>query len=125
MSSKLLRDTTLAAFCALAAATSPSAQALAQASYPSGAAMRAGLGPHGAFDVNAGETYSFADLGQAETYRVCIVGRRGRLIVDGEKEVAMDNGDCHDGHGSSFQFRADEGQGETQVYYRHVRRHRR
>ena len=125
MSWKSLSRVALAASCVFAAATLPSAQALAQSSYPSGAAMRAGLGPHGTFDVNAGETYTFADLEDATTYRVCIVGRRGRLIVDEEKEVAMDNGDCHDSHGASFQFQADEGEGETQVFYRHVLRHRR
>ncbi len=125
MSSNLLRRALLSASCVLAAAILPSALALAQTSYPSGATMRAGLGPHGSFDVNAGETYTFADLEDGTTYRVCVVGRRGRLIVDGEKEVAMDNGDCHDSHGASFQFQADEGEGETQVFYRHVRRHRR
>ena len=108
----------------VAAALLPEAS-LAQSDYPSGAAMRSGMGTHGTFDVNSGQTHSIADLDEAATYRVCIVGKRGKLIVDSKKEIALDNGDCHDGSGKSFQFKADDGEGETQGYYRHVRRHRR
>ena len=109
----------------IVAATLPSGSALAQSDYPSGAAKRAGMGTHGTFDVRSSQTHSIADLGEAETYRVCIVGKSGKLIVDNKKEIALDNGDCHDSYGKSFSFKADDGEGETQGYYQHLRRHRR
>jgi len=100
------------------------AASLAQSDFPSGAAFRAGMGSHGYFDVSAGQSHPIATLDQTETYRVCIIGKRGKLIVNNKDQVPLDNGDCHDASGKSFSFEADGGDGETQGYYRHLRRHR-
>ena len=86
--------------------------------------MRAGMGTHGTFDGGSGETHTIANLDEAETYRICIVGKRGKLIVDKREAVPLDNGDCHDASGRMFQFSPDKGEGETRGYNRHVRRDR-
>ena len=100
------------------------AASLAQSAFPSGAGQRAGTGTYGTFDVGSGESHTIADLDESQTYRVCIVGKRGRLVVDNKEAVPLDNGDCHDSSGRMFRFTPDEGAGETQGYYRHVRRDR-
>ena len=115
----------LASGSVIVAAIVLSGGALAQSDYPSGPAKRAGSGTYGTFDVNSGQTHSIVDLGEADTYRVCIVGKSGKLIVDDSKEVALDHGDCHDSHGKTFKFKADDGDGETEGYYQHIRRDRR
>ena len=94
---KTFGRTILASGGVVVAATLLSGVSLAQSDFPSSAGMRAGIGTYGTFDVNSGQTHSIADLVEAETYRVCIVGKSGKLIVDNEKEIALDNGDCHDG----------------------------
>ena len=97
-------------------------ESLAQAEYPTGAAHRAGIGAYGTFDVDGGQFHTFADLKEGDVYRVCILGKGGKLIVD-SKEVRLDSGDCHDAFGLKFDFRADGG-GETNGYYTHPRRDR-
>ena len=95
----------------------------AQADYPTSAGLRAGIGAYGTFDVDGGQTHSIADLKEGDVYRVCILGKGGKLIVDSTKEVPLDNGDCHDAFGLKFDFRADDG-GETNGFYSHPRRDR-
>lgn len=112
----------------VAAALLP-AVSFAQSAYPTGGSMKASRGhgvSHGYFDVNPGKSHSIADVSESETYRICVEGKGGKLIIDGKKEIPLDHGDCHDASGKTFEFKADEGgKDETEGYYRHLRRDRR
>ena len=99
------------------------AESMAQSAYPTGPGMRAGSGSDGYFDVAPGKSHTIADLDDDSTYRVCILGKSGKLIVDSKKQVPLDNGDCHDTSGKNFVFEAAGGEGEAHGYYRHIRRH--
>ena len=100
-----------------------SGTALAQTSeYPSANRQELGLshgygvrGP-GLFDTEPGKEQGFVDVDEPKTYRVCIVGAHGKLIVDG-KSFPMDHGDCHDVTGKSLSFMNDSKDVDTHGSY--------
>ncbi len=103
-----------------------SGTALAQMSeYPTTRSHRMGhshgygyLG-QGTFDAEPGKKQGFADVDEPKTYRICIVGAHGKLIVDGES-FPMDHGDCRDVTGKSLSFVNDSKDVETHGSYESV-----
>lgn len=94
--------------------------AQAQSEYPTSRDFRAGHGTYGQFDLSPGETQTIVDIDESAVYRVCIVGKRSKIIVDDTKEANLDHGDCWDVQGRKIIVRSDETAGETQGYYNSV-----
>ena len=93
--------------------------AWAQADYPSGAGIRAQQ--DGYFDLMPGQNQPIARTGRPEVYRVCIIGKRSKVVADGTV-FDLDHGDCIDVEASDLTVQSDDGEGETEGTYRRLRR---
>ncbi len=118
---KLCEYKTLLSICAVGAAflLTTVGAAFAQSDYPSGFSRRAGSGTYGQgqFDLQAGESQKIVEIDESATYRVCIVGKKATVIVDGSKKNGLDHGDCYDVQGKSIVIQSEKGEGDTHGIY--------
>ena len=113
---------TLLSICAVGAAfvLTDVGASFAQSEYPSAFNRRAGHGSYGQFDLRGGESQKIVEVDESTSYRVCIVGKNAKVIVDGSKENGLDHGDCYDVQGKSIVIQSDSSEGDTHGIYQRL-----
>ncbi len=94
--------------------------AQAQSDFPASRNMHNRGGGFGQFDVRSGETQTIVDIDESAVYRICIVGNKSKIIVDGSKEAELDHGDCWDVEGKKIVVQGSDTAGESQGYYENL-----
>ncbi len=94
--------------------------AQAQGDFPASRNMHNRGGGVGQFELRGGESQTIVDIDESAVYRVCIVGNKSKVIVDGSKETELGHGDCWDVEGKRIVVQSGATTGDSQGYYENI-----